>query len=65
MFVKILWTHTHTHRQTQYDYHTPPPMLRGEGNKGPYCVFNIDFWKLNKISHFSLKAFFSFIHVTL
>ena len=24
--------HTHTHTDTQYDYHTLPPMLRSEGN---------------------------------
>ena len=29
-------THTHTHTDTQYDYHTLPPTLRGEGNKQGY-----------------------------
>ena len=26
-------THTDSHTDTQYDYHTLPPTLRGEGNK--------------------------------
>ena len=25
-------THTHTYTDTQYDYRTPPPTFRGEGN---------------------------------
>ena len=31
-------THRHTDTQTQYDYHTLPPTLRGEGNNINYIL---------------------------
>ena len=33
--------HTHTHTRAQYDYHTLPPTLRGEGKNQLKNIINI------------------------